>query len=149
MSDEVIRDLCLMYGAGYTGKVHIMYNAGSQITDLDQFALLSVLNAAKKGTLDHVKIPQRPFSDMLIKDEKGVCDAERLYPLVLGAMSHSTGDDEWIDFYSTIRQNKQDRAGTIHFDGKIEGDEMDAIEITKFMHEHGYWIPKTLKEAKP
>ena len=142
MSDEVIRDLCLMYGAGYTGKVHIMYNAGSQITDLDQFALLSAMNAAKKGTLDHVKIPQRPFSDMLIKDEDGISHGDKISGND-GSFKVERGGI-WVDFYSTKRQIDSSLTMTLYPDGTIEGEAVDSREIAAFMHEHGYWIPKSL-----
>ena len=90
--DEIIKALCTMYGAGYRGPVKYVSGDGKNIyqvtNDLD-FGVIDQLNNPPKGwKYSDIHIPPNPFTDLLTKDESGVCDAERLAFIFMGKGSY-------------------------------------------------------------
>lgn len=161
--EKIISDLCTMYGAGYRGKVIYQVNKGYgwkgpivEGLDLHQMRYFMTPgrldeDLVRKGhkVYRNIHIPQRPFSDLLEKNEEGVCDLDKIFGRYTDFPSYVPGHDKKSGVISAKR-TVGERADIVYFwdDGTYGLDGNRCIDfggIDRFMMANGYKVPDSLK----
>ena len=157
-TEEIIKGLCTLLGAGFKGKVKYKLRSNlnfvSKSMTFDLIRFLGQINY-----LEAVYVTPKPFSDLLIKDSVGICDASRIaqkaYPPFFGPNAKCEADYGSI---TVISESDEMRFEFVILENysmysikrvKDSGNYPRSLKVTDYalLYENGYLIPDALKKS--
>lgn len=152
-NEEIIKALCTMFGAGFTGDVRALCGGPDVwVNVIEPISMQVITELDNNGDkYKDVYIDPRPFTDLLVEDSDGVCDAERIGKLWVeddGKWDVQSGDNVSL---MLTREDEARSNLTVFDDGHLgmsgPCNVWPVHKITAFLYENGYLIPEALRKG--